>query len=75
MTQVFLDNQQFGLVGEVLKERLKPDSTLLVAAPYMTLYAFREMQDVLKKVKLGSLVCPDARKDHRKNRRSISQNR
>ncbi len=50
MTQVFLDNKQFGLVGEVLKERLQQDSKLSVAAPYMTLYAFREMQDAFKRV-------------------------
>ena len=45
-----IDNKQYGLVGDVLKESLQEGSKLTVMAAHFTLYAFEELKDELSKL-------------------------
>lgn len=47
MSNRLIDNKQYGLVGDVLKEHLKEGSKLTVMAAHFTLYAFEELKDEL----------------------------
>ncbi|MGO1044021.1 helicase-related protein [Clostridioides difficile] len=50
MQQKIIDNKQYGLVGDCLKEHLKDDSKLSIAAAHFTLHAFEELKDELLKL-------------------------
>ena len=45
-----IDNKQYGLVGDVLKEHLQEGSKLTIMAAHFTLYAFQELKDELSKL-------------------------
>lgn len=45
-----IDNKQYGLVGDVLKENLQEGSKLTIMAAHFTLYAFQELKDELSKL-------------------------
>ena len=45
-----IDNKQSGLVGDILKENIKKESKLSIAAAHFTLYAFAELKKELSKV-------------------------
>lgn len=50
MANRLIDNKQYGLVGDVLKESLHVDSKLTVAAAYFTLFAFWELKKELSDI-------------------------
>lgn len=50
MQQKIIDNKQYGLVGDCLKEHIKDDSKLSIAASHFTLHAFEELKDELSKL-------------------------
>ncbi len=50
MQQKIIDNKQYGLVGDCLKEHIKKDSKLSIAAAHFTLHAFEELKEELCKV-------------------------
>lgn len=45
-----IDNKQYGLVGDVLKENLQEGSKLTIMAAHFTLYAFQELKDELSRL-------------------------
>lgn len=50
MSNRLIDNKQYGLVGDVLKENLQEGSKLTIMAAHFTLYAFQELKDELSKL-------------------------
>lgn len=50
MSNRLIDNKQYGLVGDILKENLQEDSKLTIMAAHLTLYAFQELKDELSKL-------------------------
>lgn len=50
MSNRLIDNKQYGLVGDVLKENLQEGSKLTIMAAHFTLYAFQELKDELLKL-------------------------
>lgn len=50
MSNRIVDNKQIGNIGDVLKDNLKKGSKLSIAAQYLTLYAFVELQKELNKI-------------------------
>ncbi len=51
MQEKLIDNKQYGLVGDILKDSIKEDSKISIAASYLTLYAFEELKEELSKIK------------------------
>lgn len=50
MSNRLIDNKQYGLVGDILKENLQEGSKLTIMAAHLTLYAFQELKDELSKL-------------------------
>lgn len=50
MSNRLIDNKQYGLVGDILKENLQEGSKLTIMAAHLTLYAFQELKDELSEV-------------------------
>ena len=50
MQQKIIDNRQYGLVGDYLKDNIEYNSKLSVAAAHFTLYAFEELKEELLKL-------------------------
>ena len=50
MSNRLIDNKQYGLVGDVLKENIQEGSKLTIMAAHFTLYAFQELKDELSKL-------------------------
>lgn len=50
MQQKIIDNKQYGLVGDCLKENINNNSKLYIAAAHFTLHAFEELKEELSKI-------------------------
>ena len=50
MQQKIIDNKQYGLVGDCLKENIKDNAKLSIAAAHFTLHAFEELKEELSKL-------------------------
>lgn len=50
MKQKIIDNKQYGLVGDCLKEHIKENSKISIAAAHFTIYAFEELKDELSNI-------------------------
>lgn len=50
MGEKLIDNRQYGIVGDILKENITKNSKVSIAASYFTLYAFEELKKELSNI-------------------------
>ncbi|MEW9078238.1 helicase-related protein [Terrisporobacter glycolicus] len=50
MQQKIIDNKQYGLVGDCLKENIKENSKISIAASHFTIHAFEELKEELSNI-------------------------